>query len=209
MKADPSALKVASESLERLKARPVNHRWTEWLDKWLLNAGRILLIASVLLGLLLFARAVLRKRKMIQFLPFRASTDDAAKQMAFWLERVLADLRSPAPTLPLAPGLTSSLPFMALPGLADPFPELDFEVGGAKIPFQALAELFAKPRARVTGTWYAGATGAALATIERRWRLEYVPFSHKLRPIHHAAGVMQDHDLELFAYAVYIEASKT
>jgi hypothetical protein len=209
IKSDASAQKAATEGLERISPRLSNRRWPERFDEVALDFGRILLAVSVILALLLITRAVLKTRKMIQFLPFRASSDDAAKQIAFWLERVLADLRSPAPTLPLAPALTSSLPFMALPGLSEQLPDFDLDVGGTKIPFQAIYDVLGKPKARVSGTWYAGASGAALATIEKRRTLEYVPFSFAARPIGGTAGAAQDNDLQLFAYAVFIEAAKT
>jgi hypothetical protein len=209
VKSDASAQKAAAEGLEGIRPQLSNRRWPEWFDEVALDFGRVLLGVSVILAVLLITRAVWKTRKMIQVLPFRASSDDAAKQIAFWLERVLADLRSPAPTLPLAPALTSSLPFMALPGLSEQLPDFDLEVGGTKIPFQAIYEVLAKPKARVSGTWYAGASGAALATIEKRRALvEYVSFSFVARPIGGTPGAAQDNDLQLFAYAVFIEAAK-
>ncbi|HMF79371.1 MAG TPA: hypothetical protein VK604_27165 [Bryobacteraceae bacterium] len=208
-KSDASVQKAVTERLKLIGPQLDNRRWRERFDELALDIGRVLLPLSLCFGLFLFTHAVLKTRKMIQFLSFRANSDDAAKQIAFWFERVLADLRSPTPVLPLAPALTTTLPFMALPGFSGQLASFDLEVGGTKIPFQAIYEVLGKPKARVSSTWYAGASGGALATIEKRHALQYVPFSFASRPISGPAGPAQDNDLQLFAYAVFIEAAKT
>lgn len=209
IKSDHSAQKIAAERLERIEPRWYNLRWPEWFHQISLNVGRVLLALSIVGGVALLGRSIRDKRKTIEFQTFRASTDTAAEQIAFWLERVLSDLRSPVPSFPLTPTLTSSLPFIALPGFAEQMPDVDLEVGGTKIPFKAVYEFFARPRVRVSGNWYVGASGSALATLEKRRGFDqYVPFSSATRPISDTAGAAQDNDLQLFAYAVFIEAAK-
>jgi hypothetical protein len=95
-----------------------------------------------------------------------------------------------------------------LPGFSDQLPDFDLEIGGTKIPLQSFYNVFGKPKARISGTWYSGTSGAALATIEKRRGLDYIPFSFTARSISSAAGAAQDVDLQLFAYAVFIEAAR-
>jgi hypothetical protein len=213
MKSDASAQPIAAERLERISPHWNNRRWPEWIDEVALEIGRALLVLSIIIGLVVLWRATQSVRKTIQFLPISAPGDDAVRQLTFWLESVFNDLRSPAPVLPLAPTLSSSLPFIALPGLAESVPDLDLEVGGEKVPLKAIYDILAKPKARVNTSWYTGAMhtgglGSAAATVEKRRWFEYAHFSSTRRNIDTTAGAKQDHDLQLFAYAVLIEAAK-
>jgi hypothetical protein len=208
-KNDPSRASEAAANAARIAPRITNFRWPEVIDDWLLRIGHILLIPAILFGCYRFARMVRRVRKRIKFQPFRANTDDAAKQMAFWLESTLADLRSPFSTLPTWPGLANTLPLMQLPGLQDDFELEDLEIGGVKAPLQQLFRSIAVPRARVSGHWYVGSVGGqAYVVVEKRRRFELEYSSSTQHPIVSAAGPAQDADLQRFAYAVFIEASR-
>ena len=169
----------------------------------------MLLILGILFGCYRFVRIVRRVRARIRFQLFRASTDDAAKQMAFWLESTLADLRSPFRTLPTWPGLANTLPLMQLPDVQEDFELEDLEIGGVKVPLQQLFQSFAVPRARVSGHWYVGSVaGQAYVVVEKRRRFELEYSSSAQQPIGSGAGPAQDADLQRFAYAVFIEASR-
>lgn len=209
VKSDPGAARDAAAAADRIKARITNDRWPEVVDDWSLKLGRILLIFSVVLAIFLFSRAIRKARTSIRFQPFKASSEDAAKQMAFWLESSLADLQSPAPTYPAWPGLVNTLALMRLPGIGEDLELEDVEIGGFKVPFKQLLQIVAVPRARVSGNWYVGAvTGSAYVAVEKRKGFGFELSSSVRRPVNSTAGPLQDDDLQRFAYAVFIEAAR-
>jgi len=208
-KTDPERAPQAAASAERLRPRLTNARWPEAIDDWVLKLGRILLLPSILYAFFRFCRAVQRSRASIKFQPFRASTDDAAKQMAFWLESTLANLRSPAPGFPTWPGLANTLPLMRLPEIGEELELENLEIGGVKVPFKQLMQSIAVPRARVSGHWYVGsAMGSAYVAVEKREWLTLRHSSSAEQSVTSVAGPAQDADLRRFAYAVFIEASR-
>jgi len=208
-KSDPEEASHAAAEAERLQPKLTNARWPEALDDLALKFGHLLLIPSIVYAIVRFLGTARRSRASIKFQPFRASTDDAAKQIAFWLESTLANLRSPAPAFPTWPGLKSTLPLMRLPEIGDELELEDLEVGGVKVPLKQLIQSIAVPRARVSGHWYVGsATGSAYVSVEkRRWfRLRHATSAEQ--PVASVGGPAQDADLRRFAYAVFIEASR-
>jgi hypothetical protein len=208
-KTDPEGAMLAAAEAERLKPKINNARWPEALDDLVLKLGHILLIPSIVYAVFRFWRAARRSRTSIKFQPFRASTDDAAKQLAFWLESTLANLRSPAPAFPTWPGLKSTLPLMRLPEIGDELELEDLEVGGVKVPLKQLIQSIAVPRARVSGHWYVGsATGSAYVSVEKRKWLGLRHASSAEQAVTSVGGPAQDADLRRFAYAVFIEASR-
>jgi len=211
LKSDPAAAPEVADALNRIRPRLFGKRWAEAFDRDAANAGRVLLVVSVLAIISITVRAIVKARRSIQFLPFLASTDGGAKQIAFWLARSHAELTSPSEPFVFSPALTMSLPLLLLPNqmppLAPPLSEVpEFEIAGFKLkPFTLVLAL---PRVRVSGGWMVGSTsGSAYAQIELRRGMGFESHSVIDRPIESAPGTGQDRDLRLFAYDVLMKAS--
>lgn len=208
LKSDPGATMEVGDALSRLRPRLNGKRWAEAFDETAANTGRVLLVLSVVLVLSVAGYAISKARRCIQFLPFRGSSDTGAKQIAFWLGRVRAELRAPAAPSFLSPSLVSGLPFIRMPDLPEQLSESpELEVGGIKLPLKQLTQIVGVPRVRVSGGWMVGSiTGDAYAEIERRRGAEFEPHSVITRAIASSPGDVQDRDLRLFAYDVLIKA---
>lgn len=211
LKSDLGAERQVAAGLARLQPRLWGKRWPEAFDVFAADLGRLLLVISILLALLLLviaARTIFKVRRSVLFLPFQASSESSAKQVAFWLDRTRAELRSPAPPLLLSPSLISGLPFICMPDLPEQFPEpAVLEVGGVKLPLKQLTQIVGVPRVRVSGGWMVGSTtGDAYAEVERRRWAEFESHAVVTRTIVSSPGGAQDRDLRLFAYDVLIKA---
>jgi hypothetical protein len=207
LKSDPSAEAEVVKGLERLRPRLTGKRWTEAFDEDAGIAGRGILVVTIILVVWIAVRETKKTRRSIQFLPFRASSDYGAKQMAFWIGRVRTELRSPAMPVHLSSGLCSGLPFVRMPDLPEQVNEpAEFEVGGVKFPLKQLTQFVSIPRVRVSCAWMVGAvSGDAVAEVECRRRTESIPHSIVARSVASSPGAAQDRDLRLFAYDVFIK----
>jgi tetratricopeptide (TPR) repeat protein len=220
LKSDPEAEPDVAAALRRIKPRLLGPRWSESFDDYGAKIGRFLLVLAILLVLFAITISLLavhRTRESIQLVPFTGSTDDSAKQIAFWMQRVRAELRSAA--LPLssglggsqimAPNVDSGFPFAGAvdlqPEMAEP-PEL--EIGGVKLPLKEIMQFVAIPRVRISGFWFVGqAGGNAYAEVELRNWTKFRHLSLIRRAVSSTAGAQQDKDLRIFAYDVLMKAS--
>jgi hypothetical protein len=214
LKSDPAVRNEVVQALKGLRPRLTGKRWPERFDEVVGVIGRGLLVVTILLGVRIAVHETRKTRRSIQFVPFQASSDTGAKQMAFWVGRVRAELRSsaaPANLFPtLAPGLpagSSSLAFIQMPDLPEEVKELpEFEVGGVKLPLRWLTQPVSVPRVRVSCAWVVGSVaGDAFAEVERRHWNNLRPHSTVARTVASSPGLAQDRDLRLFAYCVFIK----
>jgi len=208
LKSDSGAEEMVAAALTRLRPRLDGKRWPEAFDELALKTGRVLLVISIPLVFFIAVRAIFKARRSIQFLPFRGSSESGVKQVTFWLDRVRAELRSPASPFRLSSSLTSGLPFIRMPDLSEQFNEpAELEVGGVKVPLKQLIQIVGVPRVRVSGGWMVGsATGDAYAEVECRHGTEFESHSVVTRTIASSPGDAQDRGLRLFAYDVLIKA---
>lgn len=207
LRSDPGAREEVAEALVKLRPRLFGKRWTEAFLEIAGTAGRALLVLTIVLVVGVAIRETKKTRRSIQFLPFRASSDNGAKQMAIWIDRVRAQLRSRPLPAPLPPGLISGLPFVRMPDLPEQINEpAEFEVGGVKFQFKQLTQLVSVPRVRVSCGWTVGSvTGSACAEVECQSGLDLAPHSIVARSVQSSPGSDQDKDMRLFAFDVFIK----
>lgn len=148
-------------------------------------------------------------RRSIKVFPFLAQSDEASKEIVFWLAHARASLRSATPTPGAVLMVSYSLPYVDLPGLPSDVPEIeDPSLGETKLPLKDLLTALGRPRVRISGGWTTGAAGgSAYAEIERRRRWHgCAVHSIVSHPLGH--GAAQASDLEHFSCDVLIRAAK-
>jgi len=211
--------RIALEGLERVRPQmpltglaedlePIEPR-VEFVTALLAKGLAVVAFLAVGFILVSAARGVIRARRQIEVLPFVANSSEGSAQIDYWLGRTRARCRAPQP-FPGGPAAMSRMafPYLRLPGLADHLPELDeVTLAGTKLPAGELLRKTKLPRVRVTGGWvFNESNGRVFAEFERRKGISrYEPVATIEREIP-AKG--QEHELELFAYDVLIQAAR-
>jgi hypothetical protein len=176
-------------------------------DAWVLWVGKGVAVVLVVLWLPTVWSWVIASRGSIKVFPFIAPSDEAGKEILFWLAYARSKLRGrpeppPGAVLMVA---ASSLPYIDLPNLPSEVTDIaNLDLGTGKVGLKDALQVVARPKTRISGGWVRGTSGGlAYAELEaRHWR-GYGFQSRVVQPIS-AAG--QAADLELFGYDVLIHA---
>jgi tetratricopeptide (TPR) repeat protein len=222
LKSDPQTEREVTVALDRIRPHIPGPRWSEAFDEYVAIIGRLLVVLAVLaivLALWVSCLAVRKTRRSILLVPFSGATDESTKQIAFWMQRVRAELRSAALPLfsasggslqNLPPSVESGFPFTGEVELQLETPEPpELEIGGIKLPLKQIMQFVSVPRVRVSGCWFIGqVTGNAYAEVERRAWTKFVQHSIVRRAVVSSPGADQDKDLRIFAYDVLMRASR-
>ena len=199
----------AIDGMQRMHARLGWQDRAATFDGGLVWLGRILGTFVMIWWLFRLARSIWTTRRSIKVFPFVGQSDQAAKEIVFWLAYVRASLRSAAPTSGAVLMSSWNLPLIDLPGLeTSTVPQVeDPTLGGAKIPLKDLLSALGRARVRISGGLTSGtAGGRAYAEIERRRWNGYAVHATVTQPL--SAGASQASDLELFSYDVLIRATE-
>jgi hypothetical protein len=200
---------AADELATSIKAQEWDRRYA-WLKEWTervkggVEFGFWALV--VLIGVFL-ARAIWntlsRRRKAILFHDFSTPSDETSRGLAILFKQARARMQNPSlsPVTVMSPVLIRNLPTFS----DEVEPIEDLELGGAKIPFAAIAKVWGEPKIQISGGFDGlSPLGGIFAVIKRRDDNQPIYWEQVVR-----TGVpsQQRSDLFDFAYDVIIRSS--
>jgi tetratricopeptide (TPR) repeat protein len=200
---------LAIDGLRRIHGQLLWEKMASDFDAKMLWLGRVAGVSLVLWWAWRVTQSVWTVRRSIKVYSFVTQSDEASKQIIFWLAYARAGMRGATPTPGTVLMVSYNLPLVDLPGFPSDVPEVeDPTLGDTKLPLKDLFSAWGRPRIRVTGGWISSdGGGQAYAEVERRQLLRrYAVRSTITKAIR--GGASQVSDLELFSYDVLIRATQ-
>jgi hypothetical protein len=206
-----STRKAAADGLAKALDAQRSDRWfattKEWMERIKGWVEFLFWLVALVLGIIL-GRAVigsiLRRRKIILFHGFDTPSDETSRSLAIMLRQARVRMQNPwlSPVGVMPAVLVQNMPTFD----SELEPIEDLELGGAKIPFAAIARIWGDPKVQVHGAFDAlSPSGSIFAAIKKRGVEQELYRAQRVR-----TGVpsQQRGDLFNFAYDVIVRASK-
>jgi len=200
-----SALAGLEKALDSQKRDRMFTAVKEWTERIKSGLEFLFWLIALILGCILAGtagRAIWKRRQIILFQEFKASSEDASRALSIILKHARARMQNPA----LAPGRTPGFLLLKMPTFSDELePIEDLELGGSKIPFAAIAKELGKPKVQINGGFDASQpTGEIFAVIDGRGAKDQIYLNQAVRT---QVPNQQQGDLFDFAYDVIVKAS--
>lgn len=163
-------------------------------------------VAALLLSFVLawhIGGAIFKRRKAVLFQDFITPSEELSRSLSIIFKQARSRMQNPS----LSPiGAMSAVLVQHMPTFSDEVePIEDLEIGGAKLPFAAIARLWGEPRIQISGGFDGlSPLGSIFATIKRRGGEQEI---HRDQIVRTGVPSQQRGDLFDFAYDLIVRSS--